>query len=119
MPGPWIEGSSNEGWIKNQVYEPGLLLEIRGYDTAKKPQGQILIEVIKGGEPKEHKSRLEFNILAASDPDLNWWMKRGPGKALNRKATLHLYVEVQSVSVVKQDLVRMRYSTLTLSGRST
>ena len=90
MPGPWIDGKANANWLKEQRYDEGVLLEIRGYDAARKPQGEILVEVIKGGEAKDHKSRLGIRLLAASDGDLNWWMRAGPGKSLKNEGTLHL-----------------------------
>ena len=89
MPGPWIESKANPGWLKKQSYEEGTLLEIRGYDAAKKKQGDILVEVTLGGPPENHLGRLGIRLLAASDRDLNWWMNFGPGKRLRNLAILH------------------------------
>ena len=90
MPGPWIDDKTNVNWLKEQIYDEGSIFEIRGYDAAKKPQGVILIEVTDGGSPDVHRSRLGIRILAASDRDLNWWMKYGPGKRLKNIGILHL-----------------------------
>ena len=62
---------------------------IRGYDAAKNQQGEILVEVTCGGTPGIHLTRLGIRVLAASDRDLNWWMKYGPGKKLRNIGFLH------------------------------
>ena len=90
MPGPWIESKANPNWLREQNYEDGTLMEIRGYDAAKKQQGEILVEVLSGGPPENHPGRLGIRILAASDRDLNWWMKFGPGMRLRNIGILHL-----------------------------
>ena len=93
MPGPWIEGKANVNWLREQTFEEGSIFEIRGYDAAKKPQGVILVEVTCGGSPKSHLSRLGIRVLAASDRDLNWWMRYGPGRKLKNIGILHLCSE--------------------------
>ena len=43
-----------------------------------------------GGPPANHLAQLGIRILAASNRDLNWWLKFGPGKRLRNIAILHL-----------------------------
>ena len=45
MPGPWVQGSLDPGWIASQVYLPGSMVEFFAYVEGAKAQGRVLATV--------------------------------------------------------------------------
>eukprot|EP00438_Fugacium_kawagutii_P024835 Skav205737 [mRNA] locus=scaffold1496:189452:197472:+ [translate_table: standard] len=90
MPGPWVQGDVNPGWIKGQHYEPGSFIELVVYDDTNKAQGKVLAEVKKTGAEQADGRTLMVDFLCVEDPHLQWWCKTGPGKDSAGKRLVHL-----------------------------
>ena len=90
MPGPWVAGSDNPGFLATMSWSIGEIYEVVTYDTSGDRQGKMLIEV-SDVEAKSRSGRwVDALVICAEDTDLAWWFKDGPGKKLNYEISLHV-----------------------------
>eukprot|EP00438_Fugacium_kawagutii_P030473 Skav234216 [mRNA] locus=scaffold1101:76671:78317:- [translate_table: standard] len=90
MPGPWVQSEWNPGWLKDQHYEKGSLVEFVVYDGAGESQGKVLGEVKKASEATPDGKTLEMEFISIEDRHLYWWCRSGPGKDQEGKRVVHV-----------------------------
>lgn len=90
MPGPWVTGAENPGFLPAMSWEIGGIYEAVSYDTELARQGKILFEVVDV-EPATRRGRwIDISVISVEDQDLLWWFKKGPGSKYEFEVKLHL-----------------------------
>ena len=90
MPGPWVAGSDNPGFLATMNWSIGEIFEVITYDTSGERQGKLLVEV-SDVEAKSRAGRwIDAQVVCVEDPDLAWWFKSGPGQKLEYAIQLHI-----------------------------
>lgn len=90
MPGPWVAGSDNPGFLSTMNWSIGEIFELFTYDTSGERQGKLLIEV-SDVEAKSRAGRwVEAQVICIEDDSLAWWFRHGPGKKLEYGISLHV-----------------------------
>lgn len=85
----WLGGGLNpEGWFKLKI-RTGQIIEGSVRDDEGKPQGTVLLRVLKPVELDTTGHCFTGEFLTASDPHYRWWMKEGEGKGLRKSCHYH------------------------------
>ena len=77
-----------EGWFKLKI-RSGQIIEGSVRDDEGKPQGTVLLRVLKAIELDTTRHCFTGEFLTASDPHYGWWMKEGEGKGLRKTCHYH------------------------------
>ena len=90
MPGPWVAGSDNPGFLSTMNWSIGEIFEVFTYDTSGERQGKLLVEV-SDVEAKSRSGRwVDAQVICIEDDSLAWWFRHGPGKKLDYGISLHI-----------------------------
>ena len=90
MPGPWVAGSDNPGFLPGMAWKVKDVYEVYAYADSGDRQGKLLVE----GEDTEAATRdgkwVEVKVIAIEDPYLCWWFSSGDGHVLGYRVRLHV-----------------------------
>ena len=81
--------SSREPWFKAKL-TPGSLLEGAVHDDTGKPQGTVVIEVLRRDSTGPQGHEVTGKYVSASDSHYRWWMSHGAGVSMADKGVYHL-----------------------------
>ena len=111
MPGPWIVGGHNPGYLADQ---PGSAIEFIAYDDKPAAQGRVLATVEDAIDRDGHGCWLDIQIRCAEDDDLVWWLGKGPGSKYKGRFQLHLCHEqvAKCKRITKKEIVQFHTDSL-------
>eukprot|EP00438_Fugacium_kawagutii_P014987 Skav210165 [mRNA] locus=scaffold5301:46312:49159:- [translate_table: standard] len=89
MPGPWIVGKENPGFIAGLPWPEGSIWEVHTYGGDGKAQGRLLVEVLESPEQDKNGKWNEVLVVCIEDVHLAWWFESGAGKKLDYTIRLH------------------------------
>ena len=90
MPGPWVTGAENPGFLPSMSWELGSIYEAVSYDTENHRQGKVLFEVVDVESANRRGRWMDITVISVEDADLLWWLQRGPGSKYEFEVRLHI-----------------------------
>ena len=114
MPGPWIVGGHNPGYLADQPYQAGSAIEFIAYDDKPAAQGRVLATVEDTIDRDGHGCWLDIQIRCVEDDDLVWWLGKGPGSKYKGRFQLHLCHEqvAKCRRITKKEIVQFHTDSL-------
>ena len=114
MPGPWIVGGHNPGYLADQPYQAGSAIEFIAYDDKPAAQGRVLATVEDTIDRDGHGCWLDIQIRCAEDDDLVWWLGKGPGAKFKGRFQLHLCHEqvAKCKRITKKEIAQFHTDSL-------
>lgn len=79
MPGPWVAGSDNPGFLPGMYWKMKQLYEVITYSDVGDRQGKLLVDAEASSK---FGKWLDVRVVAIEDAYLCWWFSSGDGKEL-------------------------------------
>ena len=90
MPGPWVAGSDNPGFLPGMAWKVKDVYEVYTYADSGDRQGKLLVEVEDTEAATKDGKWVEVKVIAIEDPYLCWWFSSGDGHVLGYRVRLHV-----------------------------
>ena len=90
MPGPWVQGELNPGWLASQDYPAGSFVEFNASWPGAKARCRALATVISSRSKGDAGTWLAIQIKCVENGDLLHWLGIGGGAKLKGRLELHL-----------------------------
>ena len=107
MPGPWVAGSDNPGFLPGMSWKIKQLYEVITYSDVGTRQGKLLVEVIDAEATTKFGKWLDVRVVAIEDAYLGWWFSSGDGRDLDYEVRLHIcagpFEDCRKVDVTKHN----------------
>ena len=90
MPGPWVAGSDNPGFLPGMSWKLKEVYEVYTYGDTGERQGKLLVEVVDTEAATKSGKWLDVRVVAIEDAYLVWWFSDGDGRDLDFLIRLHI-----------------------------
>ncbi len=88
MPGPWVAGSDNPGFLPGMSWKLREVHEIYTYGDTGERQGKLL--VMDAEASTKSGKWLDVKVIAIEDAYLSWWFSSSDGHDLDYLIRLHI-----------------------------
>ena len=104
----------NPGYLADQPYQAGSVIEFYAYDDKPAAQGRVLASVEDTIDRDGDGCWLSIQVRCVEDEHLVWWLGEGPGAKFKGKFQLHLCHEVvtKCKRITKKDISQFHTDTL-------
>jgi len=104
----------NPGYLADQPYQAGSVIEFYAYDDKPAAQGRVLASVEETIDRDGDGCWLSIQVRCVEDEHLVWWPGKGPGAKFKGKFQLHLCHEVvtKCKKITKKELSQFHTDTL-------